>query len=171
MSGRGGSKPERAVQWFVVAVLAAVALAYFGMPARSQDQPGWSAELWATEGGEELVAAVRSFEPEAEAFAPTLAVMCGLTLRYDPGQEADGSVDWTGQTADVTFDFGGSVIERELQYEAMDGMFSVRLTADDPLVEAIRGGSQVEVRAEGLPVNGFSLAGSTAAIAEMRRNC
>ena len=70
------------------------------------------------------------------------------------------------------FDFGGTVIERELRYEAMDGMFATSLTAGDPLLEAIRAGSQVTVRSPaGLPDNTFSLVGSTAAIAEMRRSC
>ena len=159
------------LQWLFVAGLALVALAYIGLPARSQDRPGWSAELWATEAGERLVAAVRSYEPEPEALAPTLALMCGLNLRYDPGASLDDGVDWTGQTARLSFDFGNEIITRELQYEAMDGMFATEISADDPLVAAIRAGTLVTVRGEELPENTFSLAGSTASLAEMRRSC
>lgn len=169
----GGAKWKPAAQWLFVIALAVIALIYFGFPVRSQERPAWLAELWATEGGEVLVAAARSYEPEAEAFAPTLAIMCGLHLRYDPGPGGDEGTDWTGRSATLSFDFGTSVIERELQYEAMDGMFAIALASGDPLVEAIRDGTQVTVRslAGELPDNTFSLAGSTSAIAEMRRSC
>lgn len=163
----------RVIQWGAIIVLTVVGLLYFGLPAQSQDRPSWSAELWATEEGEQLVAAVRSFEPEPEAFAPTLAVLCGLTLRYDPGPASDPDIDWTGRSVLLAFDFGGSTIERELRYEAMDGMFAMSIGANDALLDAIRAGAQVTVRLPdgGLPENTFSLSGSTAAIAEMRRNC
>ena len=174
MRGRGrGAKIGQMLQWLAIIALAVVALAYFGMPARSQDRPRWSAELWATESGEELVAAVRSYEPDAAALAPTLAVMCGLQLRYDPGPATDPDVDWTGRSATLAFDFGNRTVERELRFEALDGMFATPLGAADTLLEAIRAGAQVTVRlpAGGLPENTFSLSGSSAAIAEMRRSC
>ena len=107
----GGFNIRPAMQWLFIAVLAVVAMIYFGMPVRSQDRPAWSAELWAMKGGEELVAAVLSFEPEGESVAPTLVVMCGLHLRYDPGPGADAGIDWTGRTAVVAFDFGTQLID------------------------------------------------------------
>jgi hypothetical protein len=169
----GGAKWRPTAQLVVVVALSIIALIYFVFPVRSQDRPAWLAELWATEAGEVLVAAARSHEPESEAFAPTLAILCGLHLRYDPGPDIDSSIDWTGRTAVLAFDFGDTVIERELQYEAMDAMFAAPLDAADPLAEAIREGSLLTVRSPTgqLPENTFSLAGSTAAIAEMRRSC
>ena len=45
-----------AVQWALFLALGIVAIAYFVMPVRAAAMPGWSVELWATEGGEAPVA-------------------------------------------------------------------------------------------------------------------
>lgn len=162
-----------ALRWALVAVLALVAIAYFAMPTFAQERPGWGAELWATEGGEELVAAVGAKAPAGDELAPTLAVMCGLYLRYDPDPGGQAQYEWLDRSATFSFDFGGTAIARELQFEAMDGMFSTRVSEGDPLLAALEAGTAVTVRLTegGLPDNSFSLAGSAAAIAEVRRAC
>ena len=43
------------MQWALFLALGIVAIAYFVMPVRAAAMPGWSAELWGTEGGEALV--------------------------------------------------------------------------------------------------------------------
>lgn len=168
-----GARIGNTVKWLAIVALGLIALAYFGMPVRSQERPGWQAELWALGSGERLVAAVRSHEPDDAGVAPTLAVSCGPHLRYDPGPDADPEIDWTGRGARLTFDFGGRTLERDLVYEANDAMFATALGGDDALLDAIMAGAEVTVRAPAgrLPVNTFSLAGSTAAIGEMRRSC
>jgi hypothetical protein len=152
--------------------LIAALLAVIGLPVVAQERPVWSAELWATEGGEENVAALSNAAPAGDELVPTLALMCGFYLRYDPGP-IDGSADWTGQTASFEFDFGERSIERVLQYEAMDGMFAAPLEPGDPLVRAIETGTEVTVLMPngGIEAQSFSLRGSAAAIAEMRRSC
>ena len=42
-----------------------------------------------------------------DELVPTLAIFCGQNLRYDPGPIGE-SIDWTGQTATFTFDFGAA---------------------------------------------------------------
>jgi hypothetical protein len=145
------------------------------MPARAASLPGWSAELWTTERGEELVAVVYSREAGDDEYVPAITVMCGdpLWLRYDPGPEADDAIDWTGQAATFEFGFGDQHLERELQYEAMDGNWTSVLADRDELLAAIEAGSDVKILMPngGLPENTFSLAGASAAIAEVRAAC
>lgn len=164
-----------AAQWAFVVALAVVAVAYFVMPSRAQDLPQWAAELWSTEGGEELVAVAYSREPAGDEIVPALTIMCGspLWLRYDPGPQEGETVDWSGQTADFEFTFGDQHLERVLQFEEMDGNWTTELTAGDPLLAAIEGGSEVTVLMPtgGLPENTFSLKGSSAAIKEVRSAC
>jgi hypothetical protein len=163
------------VQWALVIALGVVAVAYFIMPSRAQELPGWAAELWATEGGESLVAVAYSREASGDELVPALTVTCGnpLSLRYDPGAAEGEPVDWTGQTATFAFDFGDSRIERELLFEAMDANWSTRLPAGDRLLTALEAGAEVTILMPGggLPEVTFSLRGSTAAIAEVRGWC
>ncbi len=149
-----------------------LALVLASTPVFAQDRPRWSAELWATEGGEELVAAVTARVAAGDELVPTLAIMCGFWLRYDPGPIA-GDVDWTGQSATFEFDFGDRSLERELNYEAMDGMFAASLRTDDPLIDALQAGTSVTVLMPngGIDEQTFSLAGSAAAIDELGRSC
>lgn len=164
------------VQWVLLLALAAVAVAYFIMPVGAQEEPpGWAAELWAGEGGEELVAVVYArlaHDGEAE---PALIVVCGdpFGLRYDPGPGGDESIDWLDRSGTFAFNFGGETIERDLQYQAMDATFAAELESGDPLLGAIEAGSTVTVSLPvgGLPDNRFSLKGSKAAIGELRADC
>ncbi len=164
-----------AVQWALFLALAVVAVAYFVMPVRAQVSPGWSSELWTTERGEELVAVVYSQPPADDVLTPAITIMCGepLWLRYDPGPEEGQPVDWTGQTATFEFGFGDTRIERELQYEAMDGNWTTQLASADEILKAIEAGSEVTVLMSngGLPENTFSLKGSSAAIKDVRGAC
>ena len=52
---RGHRLNRVAVQWALFLALGIVAVAYFVMPVRAAALPGWSAEFWATEGGEALM--------------------------------------------------------------------------------------------------------------------
>lgn len=165
-----------AVQWALFLALGIVAIAYFVMPIRAAAMPAWSAELWATEAGERLVAVAYSRTPgDAEELVPSLAIMCGkpLSLRYDAGPDEGQPVDRTGQVAIFEFGFGAQRFERELQYEAMDGDWAVTLAAADEILRAIEAGSEVTVLMPngGLPENSFSLQGSRAAIQEVRGSC
>jgi hypothetical protein len=164
-----------AVQWALFMALAVVAVVYFVMPVRAQMSLGWSSELWATEGGEQLVAVVYSQPPGDDLLTPALTIMCGdpLWLRYDPGPGKGESVDWSGQAATFEFGFGDARIERELQYEAMDGNWTTELADGDAVLAAIESGSEVTVLMAngGLPENTFSLRGSTAAIKDVRGAC
>jgi hypothetical protein len=164
-----------AARWTLIVALGVIAIAYFVMPSRGQGLPGWAAELWATEGGEELVAVAYSREPADNELVPALTIMCGspLWLRYDPGPEQGATVDWTGQTANFEFGFGDRTVERELRYEAMDGNWTTQLGAGDELLAAIEAGADVVVLMAngGLPETTFSLRGSSAAIKEVRGSC
>lgn len=156
----------------------AIAVALAAAPALAQDRPAWDAELWSMEEGERLVASVTSVVPADDELPPTLALLCGenrnsYRLRYDPGEQADDATDWSGQSAAFEFSSGPVHVERELQFEALDAMWAVSLPADDPLVGLIRSGSEMQVSmpAGGVAATTFSLKGSSAAIAEMRKSC
>lgn len=158
--------------------IAVVALAFVAAPVLAQDKPAWDAELWSMEEGEMLVASVTSVPAKDDELVPTLALMCGgdrntYRLRYDPGPQPDDTVDWTGQSATFEFSSGQEHIERELQFEAMDGMWAISVASDDPLIGAIEAGDELLVLMPngGLSENTFSLKGSSAAIAEMRKSC
>jgi hypothetical protein len=158
--------------------IAVAALALMALPALAQDKPVWDAELWSMEEGELLVASVTSVPEKDDVLVPTLALMCSgegnsYRLRYDPGPQPDDSMDWTGQAATFEFSSGQEHIERELQFEAMDGMWAVTIERDDPLMGVIEAGDELLVLMPngGVSENTFSLKGSTAAIAEMRRSC
>lgn len=172
-SGSGFNKT--ALQWAFLIALGIVAIAYFVMPTRAGDRPAWSAELWALEEGEALVAAVYSTPPDEETITPSIAILCGdpLRLRNDPGSATGEGTDWTGQTARFEFRIGDRHFERELRYEAMDGNWATQLGAGDPLIAGLEAGAEVSVvmTGGGLPENLFSLEGSSAAIREVRAAC
>jgi hypothetical protein len=172
---RSGGFNRRAMQWAIVVALGFVAVAYFIMPSRAQEKPDWSAELWSTEGGEQLVAVAYVREPQGEELVPALTVVCGspLWLRYDPGPGEGETIDWSGQTATFEFTVGDKHIERELQFEEMDANWSTELTSGDELLAAIEAGSEVTVLMPngGLPEHTFSLRGSSAAIRDVRNAC
>jgi len=142
-------------------------------PAQAQQRPDWSAELWATEGGEQLVAVAYTREAGDEELVPALTVMCGdpLWLRYEPGLNGVDETDRSGQTASFSFSFGQGSIERVLQYEAMDGNWTTMLEAGDELLAALQAGKEVAVSGGELPEQVFSLRGATAAIRDVRRSC
>ena len=143
----------------------------------AQEMPAWDAELWSTEVGERLVASVASVVPKDDELAPTLGLMCGgrgnYRVLYDPGSQPDDTTDWTGQSATFEFSSGQERIERKLQFEALDAMWATSIPADDPLVSVIQAGDELVVLMPngGLGENRFSLKGSSAAIAEMRKSC
>jgi hypothetical protein len=161
----------------MIRTTAFLAFAVVALPVLAQDKPAWDAELWSMEEGEMLVASVTSVPEKEDELVPTLALMCGgdrqFRLRYDPGPQPDDTVDWTGQSATFEFSSGQEHIERELQFEAMDGMWATSVASDDPLIGAIEAGDELLVLmpSGGLSENTFSLKGSSAAIAEMRKSC
>lgn len=157
--------------------LAIVALLLAAGPAFAEDKPAWEAALWSMEEGEMLVASVTSAVPSGDELVPTLALMCGAPgeyyLRYDAGPSPDDSMDWEGQSATFEFSSGQEHIERELQFEAMDGMWAMPLPVDDPLMGVIEAGDELLVLMPngGVNENTFSLKGSSKAIAEVRKSC
>jgi hypothetical protein len=88
-----------AVQWVLLLALGIIAVAYFVMPVRAAALPAWSAERWATEGGEQVVAVAYGRPPGEEELVPAIAIMCGRSalaaLRSRPGRSAGGRLDGT----------------------------------------------------------------------------
>ena len=163
----------------MVRTVVIAAFAFAALPAMAQDRPAWDAELWSMEEGEMLVASVTSAPENDDELVPTLALMCGgepcvyrHTLRP---RSAALTTAWTGRgnRRRSRSARGVKQVERELQFEAMDAMWATSVAADDPLVAMIQKGSELTVLMPGGGIGGntFSLRGSTAAIAEMRKSC
>lgn len=166
-----------AMRWALLAALGVVAIAYYVMPSRAENSGGWTAELWTLEEGEALVASVSIGSGEGDEIVPTLALMCAdkgaYNLRYDAGPQPDDSMDWTGQSATFEFSAGGAHVERELDFEALDGMWATTVAITDPLVRLIEANSELVVLMPngGVGANTFTLKGSSRAIAQMRASC
>jgi hypothetical protein len=156
------------VQWVVLIVLAAVAVAYFTVPGRAMDDTctAWTAEMLEDEGGEILTASVCA----SEGVWLMLACFDGnIWLRYDlaagsPVPDTMTTVTFTSATGEVTLD---------MLYQEMDGMFSADVPAESPLVTMMRTGDDLTIFDENhaYAERMLPLAGANAALDTLLAGC
>jgi hypothetical protein len=123
------------------------------------------------EGGPVMMAWVYAAEGET---APELRMFCGdqVSLRYGQGPAAEGTEPIT-EPVSFTFDFGDDMISLDMQYEEMDGMYAAYFPADALIIGYLRSEDSVavDVPTGPWPVQEFSLAGSSKAIAAVLKSC
>ena len=176
-SNTRGLMLRRVLQWVTFGALTTVAIVYFAAPSGADDrQAPWSAEMWEMEGGEAFVAVVRGNVENIEEMAPSLMLTCrsgNWALRYDAGLHEPAYAEWLNRSAVFDFDFGDSLVQREMLFEAMDAVFYAPLADSDVLLQTLASGTTVSIAAAepDFPENTFTLQGSAAALAALRAAC
>jgi hypothetical protein len=133
---------------------------------------GWESGMVEDEGGPVMQAWVYGSNSEVP---PELRLMCGdqLVLRYGQGTSSGEGVEPIRDPVDFTFDFGDDLISLPLQYEEMDGMYAAYVEPDALIVGFLRSADSVAVDVPNgpWPVQEFTLAGSSKAIAAVLTTC
>ena len=143
----------------------------FALIASTALAAGWESGMQEDEGGPVMMAWVYAAEGET---APELRMFCGdqVSLRYGQGPAAEGTEPIT-EPVSFTFDFGDDMISLDMQYEEMDGMYAAYFPADALIIGYLRSEDSVavDVPTGPWPVQEFSLAGSSKAIAAVLKSC
>ena len=133
---------------------------------------GWESGMVEDEGGPVMQAWVLADDGDVP---PELRMMCGdeVMLRYGQGTSLGEGVEPIREPVSVTFDFGDDMIALDMQYEEMDGMYAAYFPPDSLILGYLRSEDSVavDVPAGPWPVQEFSLAGSSKAIAAVLKTC
>jgi hypothetical protein len=133
--------------------------------------PRWQVGMEEVEGGNAMIARI------CNAAGGSLSVECGapsqLVLAYSPTSGdflPNGNPDFKGN---FTISAGDMVVQREMTYQAMDGLMVLDMKFDDPLAKALGAGDQISLTSAtpGIPPASFTLSGSAAAIAGVMNTC
>jgi hypothetical protein len=142
----------------------------FALIASTAFAAGWESGMQEDEGGPVMMAWVFAGEGNAP---PELRMFCGdqVSLRY--GQVASEGAAPILDPVSVTFDFGDDVIALDMQYEDLDGMYAAYFPADSLIIGFLRSQQTVAVDLPSgpWPVQEFTLAGSSKAIAAVLKSC
>lgn len=132
---------------------------------------GWESGMVEDEGGPVMMAWVYA---EGAEPTPELRMFCGgeVSLRYGQGTAAEGTEPIT-EPVSITFDFGDDMIALDMQYEEMDGMYAAYFAPDSLIIGYLRSEDSVavDVPTGPWPVQEFTLAGSSKAIAAVLKSC
>jgi hypothetical protein len=132
---------------------------------------GWESGMVEDEGGSVMMAWVYATGGEP---APELRMFCGdqVSLRYGQGPAGEGT-EPIMEPVSFTFDFGDDMISLDMQYEEMDGMYAAYFAPDSLIIGYLRSEDSVavDVPTGPWPVQEFSLAGSSKAIAAVLKSC
>ena len=124
---------------------------------------GWESGMVEDEGGSVMQAWVVA---ENGDVPPELRMMCGdeVMLRYGQGTSLGEGVEPIREPVSVTFD---------MQYEEMDGMYAAYFAPDSLIIGYLRSEDSVavDVPTGPWPVQEFTLAGSSKAIAAVLKSC
>ena len=133
---------------------------------------GWESGMVEDEGGSVMQAWVVA---ENGDVPPELRMMCGdeVMLRYGQGTSLGEGVEPIREPVSVTFDFGDDMISLDMQYEEMDGMYAAYFAPDSLIIGYLRSEDSVavDVPTGPWPVQEFTLAGSSKAIAAVLKSC
>ena len=133
---------------------------------------GWESGMVEDEGGSVMMAWVYGANGDVP---PELRMWCGdqVALRYGQGTSLGEGVEPIREPVSFTFDFGDDMIALDMQYEEMDGMYAAYFPADSLIVGFLRSEDSVavDVPTGPWPVQEFTLAGSSKAIAAVLKSC
>jgi hypothetical protein len=133
---------------------------------------GWESGMVDDEGGPVMMAWV-SGDGGGDP-APELRLFCGdqVSLRYGHGAPAEENAPIM-EPVTAIFDFGDDAVSLDMQYEGMDGMYAAYVEPDALVLGLLRSGDNVavDVPSGPWPVEEFSLAGSSKAIAAVLKSC
>jgi hypothetical protein len=156
----------------VFAVLIGVAIAYFSVPARAEDDcRTWVTEMQEDEGGAVLTTHACSQDNDQAWMAMT----CSdgrIWLRYDMALGTGKDVDYEA-VAEVEFVTDNGTETLPMAFQAMDAMFAGDVPADGALIALLKSNEGVLVRsvAADYPVRTYSLKGSSKAISALVAQC
>ena len=162
------------LQAALIAVLIGVAVAYFTLPARAQDQNNcrvWATEMEEDEGGPVLTSHVCS-DDSSETW---LAMTCHdgtIWIDHDlaVGGDREPALE---ETADVEFVTDGGIEMVPMTFQEMNAYFGGSVPANGKLVELLKSQKSLMIRdkAAAYPARTYSLKGSSAALAKLVAAC
>lgn len=160
------------LQTAALAVLVAIAIVYFAVPARAAEScTAWVTDMQDEEGGPVLMTHVCS-DDSSETW---LAMTCYEgKLRIDHDLALGGSKEPTyDETAEVEFVTDGGIETVPMTFQAMTAMFGGEAPADGRLVELLKTEASLTVRdkAAAYPAHTYSLDGSSAALTKLVSAC
>jgi len=133
---------------------------------------GWESGMVEDEGGPVMMAWV--YGADGGDAAPELRLFCGdqVSLRYGHGAPAEEN-EPIMEPVTAIFDFGDDAVSLEMQYEDMDGMYAAYAEPDAQVLALLRAEDSVavDVPSGPWPVEEFTLAGSSKAIAAVLKTC
>ena len=162
------------LQTAAFAVLVAVAIVYFAVPARAETAEScrtWVTDMQDEEGGPVLMTHVCS-DDSTETW---LAMTCHEGKLWIDHDLALGGSKEPGydETAEVEFVTDGGIETVPMTFQAMNAMFGGEAPADGKLVELLKTEASLMVRdkAGAYPVHTYSLEGSSAALTKLVSAC
>jgi hypothetical protein len=156
------------------AVLIAVAIVYFALPARAQVQDNcqaWVTDMQEDEGGPVLTTHVCSDDPSRTWLAMT-CYQGRVIIEHDLalGGSKDPASD---ETVEVEFVTDGGIETIPMSFQEMTAYFSGEAQAGGKLVELLKSEKSLMIRdkAAAYPARTYSLKGSSAALATLVSAC
>ena len=154
------------------AVLVGVAIVYFAVPARAQDNcSAWVTEMQDDEGGPVLTTHACS----DDSSKTWLSMTCSdgkLWLQHDLalGGAKEPASD---ETAEVEFVTDGGIETVPMMFQEMNAMFGGEVPADGALVKLLQSQASVLIRdkAAAYPARTYRLKGSSAALTTLVSQC
>ncbi|MBR0555481.1 hypothetical protein J5J10_07285 [Ciceribacter sp. L1K23] len=145
-------------------------------PAAAQSScDRWTSDVWEVEGGEAMTASVCAKGP-AERPAQ-LYLQCwepgSFALTFDDGGSGTPPGDDYEYKGTFVFSSGGTRVEKELAFMAMDGVMVADIKADEPLATLLAGDGPLTVSPPGpdFVEATFPLSGAREAIAAVAADC